>query len=159
MRDLPADLRAGCRRAQQIGVMLVISVGLYAYLLGMIATQRAPFTGFAPSIDLRLLRVLFAVLAVAELVVLKIITPRLLAGPGVGWPAARGASILMARLLTLSIVRLAICEAIAIFGVVLFFLGGRWPDFYGFAVASLAASAVYFPRLSQWEDWARQAPA
>ena len=128
MRDLPADLRAGCRRAQQIGVMLVISVGLYAYLLGMIATQRAPFTGFAPSIDLRLLRVLFAVLAVAELVVLKIITPRLLAGPGVGWPAARGASILTARLLTLSIVRLAICEAIAIFGVVLFFLGGRWPD-------------------------------
>ncbi len=159
MKDVPADLRAGCRRAQQIGVMLVISIGLYASLLGVIAAQRAPFTGFAPSIDLRLLRVLFAVLAVAELVVLKIITPRLLAGPGVGWAQARRASTLIARLLTLSIVRLAICKAIAIFGVVLFFLGGRWPDFYGFGLASLAASAVYFPRLSQREDWARQAPA
>jgi hypothetical protein len=155
-----ADLRAGCRRAQLVGVVLVITIGVYALVLDRIAAQHAPFVGFAPSVDLRLLRVVLAVVAVADLVALRIITPLLLARPG--WPVApaRGSSpVTQQRLFAVSIVRLAICEAIAILGVVLFLLGGRPADFYGFAVASLAAFAFHFPRLSQWGDWARQVPA
>ena len=71
----------------------------------------------------------------------------------------RGVSLVGQRLFTLSIVRLAICQAIALFGVVLFLLGGRWADFYGFAVVSLGAFLFNFPRRSQWEEWARQLPA
>jgi hypothetical protein len=155
-----ADLRAGCRRAQLVGVVLVITIGVYALVLGRIAAEHAPFVGFAPSVDLRLLRVVFAVVAVADLVVLRIVTQVLVARRGL--PAApapwRGSSPVTRRLFAVSIVRLAICEAIAILGVVLFLLGGRPADFYGFAAASLAVFAFHFPRLSQWEDWARQAP-
>jgi hypothetical protein len=155
----PADLRAGCRRAQLVGVVLLITIGVYALVLGRIAAQHAPFVGFAPSVDLRLLRVVFAVVAVADLVALRIVTQVLLARPG--WPVApaRGASPVTQRLFAVSIVRLSICEAIAVLGVALFLLGGRSADFYGFAVASLAAFAFHFPRLSRWEDWARPAPA
>ena len=159
MTEPPADLRAGCRRAQLVGVVLLITIGVYALVLGRIAAQHAPFVGFAPSVDLRLLRVVFAVVAVADLVALRIVTQVLLARPG--WPVApaRGSSPVTRRLFALSLVRFSICEAIAVLGVVLFLLGGRPADFYGFAVASFAAFAFHFPRLSQWEEWARQAPA
>ena len=64
---------------------------------------------------------------------------------------------LVPRLLTASIVALAMCEAIAIYGLVLFLLGGRRADFYGFAAFALVGFAVYFPRRSQWEGRAHRA--
>ena len=156
MTALAADAEAACRRAQLLGVSLLLSLGVYAYVLRVIAAQHAPFIGFAPSLDLRLLRVIFALVAVVDLVMLRFVTSSVL-GAARSAATAGGASV-AARLMTLSIVRLAICEAIAILGVVLFLLGGRWADFTGFAVASLAALAFNFPRRSQWEDWVRQLP-
>ena len=157
MSALTPDAEVACRRAQVLGVSLLLSLGVYAYVLRVIAAQHAPFIGFAPSIDLRVLRVVFAVLAVADLAMLRFITPHILAGPRPGATAARGSTV-TPRLLTLSIVRLAICEAVAVLGVALFLLGGRWADFCGFAVASLAAFAFNFPRRTLWEDWMRQSP-
>jgi hypothetical protein len=150
---LSADAQTACRRAQLIGAALVSTIVVWVYVLRVVAARHAPFIGFAASVDLRLLRLLFAVLAVVDLAILRFITRQILAAP----QSARVASV-AARLLTLSIVRLAICEAVVLLGVVLFLLGGRWGDFTGFAVASLAAFAVTFPRPSQWEDWIRQLP-
>jgi hypothetical protein len=45
----------------------------------------------------------------------------------------------------------------AVYGLVLFLIGGRPLDFYGFAFVSLLAMAVHFPRLARWEEWARDA--
>jgi hypothetical protein len=95
--------------------------------------------------------------AVADLAMLRFITPHILAGSKSGATAAR-ASTVTPRLVTLSIVRLAICEGVAVLGVALFLLGGRWADFCGLAVASLAAFAFNFPRRTLWEDWMRQLP-
>ena len=156
MTELSADAQAACRRAQLIGGALVSSLVVFVYVLRVIAAKHAPFIGFAPSLDLRLLRVIFALIAVVDLVMLRFVTSSVL-GAARSAATAGGASV-AARLMTLSIVRLAICEAIAILGVVLFLLGGRWADFTGFAVASLAALAFNFPRRSQWEDWVRQLP-
>jgi hypothetical protein len=154
--ELSADAQAACRRAQLIGGALVSSLVVFVYVLRVVAAKHAPFIGFAPSLDLRLLRVIFALVAVVDLVMLRFVTSSVL-GAARSAATAGGASV-AARLTTLSIVRLAICEAIAILGVVLFLLGGRWADFTGFAVASLAAFAFNFPRRSQWEDWVRQLP-
>jgi hypothetical protein len=152
---LAADAEAACRRAQLLGVSLLLSLGVYAYVLRVIAAQHAPFIGFAPSIDLRLLRVVFALLAVMDLAMLRFVTPRMFVAPRSAATTAPGSSV-TPRLLSLSVVRLAICEAVAVLGVVLFLLGGRWADFCGFAVASLAAFAFNFPRRTLWEDWMRQ---
>jgi len=130
---------------------------VYVYVLRVVAAHHAPFIGFAPSLDLRLLRVIFALVAVVDLAMLRVLTSSVL-GTARPAPTAGGGASVAARLTTLSIVRLAICEAVAILGVVLFLLGGRWADFSGFAVASLAAFAFNFPRRSQWEDWVRQLP-
>jgi membrane protein implicated in regulation of membrane protease activity len=137
---------------------MLATLPLYAIVLGLIAVQRAPFSGFAPSLPMGLLRVVFAVAALVDLVLLRVVTRQLISARPTVQPF-RGASLVGQRLFTLSIVRLAICEAIAVFGVVLFLLGGRWADFYGFAVVSFAVLLFHFPRLSPWEDWARQLPA
>jgi hypothetical protein len=139
---------------------MLSSLAVYAYVLHVIAAQRAPFSGFAPALPMGLLRIVFAVVALVDLMLLKVITRQFLGGtltPSV--QPFRGVSPIGQRLFTLSIVRLAICEAIAVFGVVLFLLGGRWADCFGFVVVSLGAFLFHFPRLSQWEAWARQLPA
>jgi hypothetical protein len=155
VNELSPDLRAGCRRAQYLGALFVVSIAIYAEVLHMIAVQHGPFAGFAPSIDIGLIRILFAVVVVADFVVLRIVTPILLKNPSVRVPPIAGSSPVTQRLFTASIVGLAICETSAILGVALFLLGGRWSDFYGFAAVSLAGFVVYFPRLSRWEDRAR----
>jgi hypothetical protein len=154
---LPADAVAACRRAQVLGVLLVLSLLVYASVLRVIAARHAPFIGFAPSIDLWLLRVVFALLAVVDLGMLRFVTPHMLAAPRSAATLAPGPAV-APRLLSLSVVRLLICEAVAVLGVVLFLLGGRWADFCGFAVAALAAFAFNFPRRALWEDWMRQLP-
>jgi len=57
--------------------------------------------------------------------------------------------------LVLAVVMMALSEAIAIYGLVLFLLGGQ-P--LGFAAVALVVLASQFPRLSRWgEDQAREA--
>jgi len=129
---------------------------MYAVVVEMIRTQMAPFTGFVPTAPLGLLRPALAVMAVVGLAVAKILRSSILGRPA-AIASVPGVSPFVQRLLPASIVTLALCEAIAIYGVVLFLLGGRRSDFYGFAAGALLAFAFYFPRRSQWEEWAHQA--
>jgi hypothetical protein len=153
----PDELDRGCRQAQLIGGMLVLALGTYASVIELIRTQRAPFSGFAPAVPLDLLRPALAVMAVLGLVAVKIVRSNVLAGRIAVRSSTSGMTPVVHRLLTASVVTLAICESIAIYGFVLFLLGGRRADFYGFAAFALLAFARYFPRRSLWEAWARQA--
>jgi uncharacterized integral membrane protein len=151
MSRAPADLDRACRQAQLIGGALVLAIGTYAFVVEMLRTNQAPFLGFSPRAPLGLLRLVFAIVTVVILVVVNVVRKQMVAGP------AAGRAPLPQRLLTASIVALAMCEAIAIYGLVLFLLGGQRADFYGFAALALVGFAVYFPRRSQWEAWAQQA--
>ena len=151
MSRAPDELARVCRQAQLIGGMLVLTVAMLASVVEMLRTNQAPFLGFSPRAPLGLLRLVFAIMAVLVLVIVNVVRKQIVAGP------AAGRAPLPQRLLTASIVALAMCEAIAIYGVVLFLLGGQRTDFYGFAAFALVGFAVYFPRRSQWEAWAQQA--
>jgi hypothetical protein len=70
---------------------------------------------------------------------------QMLSAPARGARPSASADEITRRLSTASIVSLAIGMSIAINGLVLFLIGGRPLDFYGFAVVSLLALAVYFP--------------
>ena len=150
----PDELARGCRQVQRISGVLVFAIAMFAYIAEMIRTQQAPFIGFAPTAPLGLLRFVLAVMAVLDLVVVNIVRPKIIAGRA----AATGqVAPLAQRLLNASIVALGMCESIAIYGFVLFLLGGQRADFYGFAAFALLGFAIYFPRRSQWEAWAHQA--
>ena len=157
MRRVPDDLVRGCRQGQLIGGGLLLALVMYAFVVEQIRAQQAPFSGFVPGAPVALLRLGFVVMSGLALVVGNLVRSNVLAGRSAATVPVPGTSTLVQRLLTASIVMLALCEAIAIYGLVLFLIGGRRADFYGFSALALLAFAVYFPRRSQWEAWARQA--
>jgi hypothetical protein len=151
----PADLAKGCRQAQLLGGALVGSIVVDAVIVELIRATRAPFTGFAPHVPIDTLRMVFIVLAVADLVAIRFVRAQMLGAASRGAAAVVDESDRARRLFTVSIVVLALCLAVAIYGLVLFLIGGRGLDFYTFAFVSLLAMAVHFPRLAQWEAWAK----
>jgi hypothetical protein len=152
---VPPDLASGCRRAQLIGFALVASIFIDGAIVQLIRATRAPFSGFAPGVPVDTLRMVFVVLVVADFVLIRFMRSQILSAPARGARPSTSADEVTRRLSTASIVTLAIGLSIAINGLVLFLIGGRPLDFYGFAVVSLLALAVHFPRLAQWEEWAK----
>ena len=157
MNGVPADLAPGCRRAQLMGFALVASIFVDGAIVQFIRSTRAPFSGFAPDAPVDTLRMVFVVLAVADFVLIRFMRSQILSAPAParGARPSTSAGEFARRLSTASIASLAIGLSIAIYGLVLFLIGGRPLDFYGFAVVSLLALAVHFPRLAQWEQWAK----
>jgi len=134
-----------------IGTMLVLSLGSYAFVVETIRTLRAPFVGYAPAAPVGAFRLVLAGMALVSLIAARIMSWNIVARHAAG-PAAQ-------RFFTASIVAMALCESIAIYGLVLFLLGGQRTDFYGFAALALLAFAWRFPRRSLWEEWARRVGA
>lgn len=159
MNGAPADLAKGCRQAQLVGGALVGSIVVDAVIVELIRATRAPFGGFAPHVPIGTLRMVLIVLAIADLVAIRFVRAQML-GAARGAAPATNASHRARGLFTVSVVLLALCLAVAIYGLVLFLIGGRGLDFYTFAFVSLLAMAVHFPRLAQWEEWVKDmAPA
>ena len=57
------------------------------------------------------------------------------------------------RMTAAVLVSLALCESVALFGLLLFVLSGQRADFYPLACASLVFLAIRFPRYHQWQSW------
>ncbi len=134
-----------CRTAQAFGVAMLVGLGIYAFLIDRIQRTHAPFTGFAPDAPRDLLRSIFAVLALANLGLVRVIQRSILANGALG---------LVGRLQTSAIVALALCEAVALYGLVLFMLSGRAIDYYIFAALALVGFVLYFPRQEAWQELA-----
>jgi len=152
---VPPDLPARCRLAQMIGGALVAAVVVYAILVEVLRARRGGFAGFAPGVPIDVLRTVFIVLAVVDLAVIRFIRSRILNPPARAGQPVGSVPPMTQRFLNASVVSLSLCLAIAIYGLVLFLLGGRPVDFYSFAIVALLGLAVFFPRQSQWEEWAR----
>jgi F0F1-type ATP synthase membrane subunit c/vacuolar-type H+-ATPase subunit K len=132
-----------------IGAMFILALGSYAFVVEMIRARQAPFTGYVPTAPVGVLRLVLAGMALVSLLAATIMSRNIAARRAAG-PAAP-------RFLTANVVAMAMCESIAMYGLVLFLLAGQRADFYGFAALALLAFAWHFPRRSQWEEWAQQA--
>jgi F0F1-type ATP synthase membrane subunit c/vacuolar-type H+-ATPase subunit K len=152
----PADVRQGCRHGQLVAAVFIFAVVMYAFFVEMMAQAFAPFRGFAPEIDLGVSRIVLGALAVMSLALGRVLRDKLGAALVVPITPMRRTSAVTRRLFTGSLFTLLLTEAIAVYGLVLFMLGGRRLDFYAFAALSLVAFVVHFPRLSVWEDRARK---
>jgi hypothetical protein len=155
MSVAPSDVARGCRHAQLVAVVLVVAVLMCVLFVEMIAFAYAPFRGFAPELDLRAFRIVLGALAIMSLLFGRLLRDALGSAPLVQIAPTRNASPVTRRLFTESLISFGLSELIAFYGVVLFLLGGSRLDFYAFAVLSLAAFAMLFPRRSRWEDRAR----
>ena len=61
--------------------------------------------------------------------------------------------VLVGKLKRSAMTTLALCEAPALYGLVLYFIGGSRVDFYILVIYSLMLFGAFFPRLSQWEKY------
>jgi hypothetical protein len=100
--------------------------------------QLAPFGGFA-QLDPRTLGFLkyaFLAIAATQFGIIKLVQKILPAKSVDNLPQA-------------AIVTFALCEAVAILGLVLFLLGGNFLDFYVFMLISLGFFYLFFPKYDQ----------
>jgi hypothetical protein len=124
-----------------IGLAMIAAVFAYAGVVEVIKWQWAPFTGFAklPPQTALLLKYIFLVLAAAQYVIIKVVQKLILAQSAANLPQA-------------AIVTFALCETVAIFGLILFLLTGNGLGFYVFMVISLGFFYLFFPKYEDWEQ-------
>jgi hypothetical protein len=127
-----------------IGLAMIAAVFVYAGVVEVIKWKLAPFAGFAKlephTADL--LKYAFLALAAAQFGVIKAIQKIL--------PARS-----VENLSTVAIITFALCESVALLGLVLFLLSGNSMDFYIFMVISLGFFYLFFPKYVQWEERVR----
>jgi len=124
-----------------IGLCMIASVFVYAGVVEVIKWQWAPFAGFVklePHTAALLKYVLLAV-AAAQYGAIKVVQKILPARSPDHLPQA-------------AIITFALCESVAVLGLVLFLLTGNFLDFYIFMVISLGFFYLHYPKYEQWEQ-------
>ena len=86
-----------------------------------------------------LLKYAFLALAAAQFGIIKVVQKIL--------PARSVDNLSQAAVITF-----ALCESVAVLGLVLFLLAGNALDFYIFMVISLGFFTLFFPKYDQWEQ-------
>ena len=124
-----------------IGLAMIAAVFVYAGVVELIKWQLAPFAGFA-KLDPRTVGLLtygFLALAAAQFGIIKVVQKIL--------PTRSADNLTQAAVITF-----ALCEAVAVLGLVLFLLAGNPMDFYIFMLISLGFFYLFFPKYKQWEQ-------
>jgi hypothetical protein len=124
-----------------IGLAMIAAVFVYAGVVEVLKWKFAPFAGFA-TLDpqtVTLIKYAFLALAAAQFGIIKAFQKIL--------PTRSVENLSMAAILTF-----ALCESVAVLGLVLFLLAGNSMDFYIFMVISLGFFYLFFPKYEQWEE-------
>jgi len=143
-RDLARSLttlKARYLAVNFIGLAMIASVFVYAGVVELIKWKLAPFAGFATLAPqtVALLKYAFLALAAAQFGIIKAVQ-KILPTPSVE------------KLSLTAIITFALCESVAVLGLVLFLLAGNSMDFYIFMVISLGFFTLFFPKYDQWEQ-------
>jgi len=158
-------LRSAYRVAVIIGLAMMASLLVYAAIVGVLGKEPAGLRS-APALSgsqLEFIRLVLLGVTAIIFFLIRFVNTRILAAEGEQGkkPASRprqmsGVPPEFGRLTTAAVVTYALCEAPAIFGLVLFFLSRNSSDFHIFLLISLFYFAIYFPKFSQWEEWHRK---
>ena len=149
------ELKRGYRLARFIGTAMVFGVLVYALVVEIMrnnsAFSREPLLPDAAES----IKYLFLGLALIQFFLIRMIRGRFLSRESAQTTNHQTGSVStrLTGLLIMSIITYALCESIAIYGLVLFFVTKRPFDFYLFMGISLLYFAAYFPRYTQWEEW------
>jgi len=152
----PTDeaLHKGHRTAVYICCAMIASVFVYMGVAEFLAAQNAPFHGYSPVPGdiYNKLRLILLALALADLALIPFLHNRVLSA---GNRSSTSSVSSYQRLISASMVSFALCESIAVYGLVLFLLNGRLRELYLFIFISLVSFVIHFPRYGRWEEWAR----
>ncbi len=149
------ELRRAYRTTVIIGLAMMASLVVYAVLVEMIKKDYAPFGGFSPLPADVFTTLRYALLAVVagEFVFIPILNKAMLSAKAIRSASATGP---FGQLASAAVVTFALCESVAVFGLVLFLIQGASSDFYLFLMISLIFFTIHFPKYSKWEEWKRE---
>ena len=135
-----SDLKKRYLAVNFIGLAMIGSVFIYLVVVEILQRALAPFAGFAdlPESTENLLAYIFMFLALGNYFLIRFLPKKLIAQSPYNLPQA-------------AIITFALCEAVAVFGLVLFLLTGKALDFYIFFAFSLLLFYVFFPKFETWE--------
>lgn len=142
-----------------IGAAIMATLFVYAGIVEVINAQNSWSREYAPAPDVvALLRYVFLCVTVVDFFVIQFLKKRMLSPDVPVQPTSvTGPSAAEARkLMTASIVSFALCESVAIYGLVLFVIGRNTSDFYLFLLISVFYFGVFFPRYGTWEEWMQE---
>jgi F0F1-type ATP synthase membrane subunit c/vacuolar-type H+-ATPase subunit K len=156
-------LRAAYRVAVIIGLVMMATLLVYAVVVGILEKDPALIRGTTalPGSQVEIIKFALIGVTVVHFFVIRFVNSLLLKPKEKRGttPDARsrqsGEPPEFGILTTAAVVTYALCEAPAIYGLVLFFLGKNSSDFHLFLLFSLFYFAVYFPKFSKWEEWYR----
>jgi hypothetical protein len=148
--DIHDEIRAHLRSATLIATAIVASLVVYLGLVEVLRAVYRPFRGFVTLSHIPQVRYAVFGAAVAVVVLIRVLRPRLLRkAPGEDARAA------LHRIQRAAIVTMVLGEVPGILGLGLFLLSGYNIDFYVLVFASLLLVFMYFPRRIAWEEWLR----
>jgi len=145
------DLRKAYQTSVIIHNAIVASLFIYIILAELIRRQLAPFEGLVSDFDVPLLRYVLFAWAVFQFILIRKIRGVLLKKASL-----ENREDIIIKLSRASIITSALAEVPAIFGFILFILGGLRNDFYVLLALSSVYLIVFFPKFQNWEKWARK---
>jgi hypothetical protein len=140
------------RRTHRIAAMVAYSIFgaivLYLVLEELIRNKMAPFHGFYPVSNPQTLRYLFYGLSAASIILARLLQLVMLRKKPQDTPLD-----LLNKLHRTSLVVTVMSEFPALFGLILFLIGGFNRDFYVLLAISVIVLFIFFPRRRAWEAW------
>lgn len=147
------ELKRCYRRAVWIWMGMGVSIFVYALLIEMMRRHPELMGKISPlsMTAANTLRYAFFFVTFAEFFLIGFIRDQTLFCNPIPETRASAPNVPNAsRILNGSILAYALCETVAVYGVVLFFLTQNPFDFYLFLLISLIYFLFYFPRYDQW---------
>jgi hypothetical protein len=146
--DIQDELRVHLKSATLIAAAVIACLIVYLGLVEILRAVYRPFRGFAAFAGIQQLRYAVFGAAVAVIVLIRVLRPRLLRKA-----SREDDKTALHRLQRAAIVTVVLGEIPGILGLGLFLLGGYNIDFYVLVFASLLLVFMYFPRRTAWEEW------
>jgi len=145
--DIQSAFKKDFRAFRIIWWSMLASVLVYAFIVELLKIQHAPFKGFSPFPEMHLLKYALLAMSVLSIGIIAILRTILLRDLG-NKPFGKA----LEKLKLAHLITWAICEAPAIYGLVLFLVGGFYEEFYMLLTLSLILLAIYRPQYTRWEE-------
>jgi len=150
------DLESRFNLSKFIYILLIASVFIYASVAIFISNTQNYINKPEPALNFKQFRYILYGLSVAMFFIITYTRKLLLSGKGN--QANKNNNSHASRFFSITIVTGALCESVAIYGLVLFFAGKKITDFYTLLFMSLMYFIYFFPKYQQWKEWVKEYP-
>ncbi len=140
------DLPTAFRRYLGIGWVLFVDLVIYIVVVEVIRRFFFPFRGFWQTPAVLPFRTIFFTLALGNYFLLKWLPLLPLKSP-------RASNEPVKYLGFTALITYALCEGVALLGLISFLLFGLYRDFFVYIFLTLIYLAMFHPRYRDWEEW------